>query len=143
MYKPDLSPSAAHAGEGKLSLIAIGWLAKAHPYPQGEVSEGFKSKLFGYCVHRVLQTRGFHHCEFCTQPPGFPILAQRDGQEAWLGSAEIRVVYQDKVYAAPTLVYHYVVDHHYRPPDEFVEAVLKGLPPDSAEYGRLREKYRW
>ncbi len=29
-----------------------------------------------------------------------------------------------KVYAAPSLVHHYVVAHDYRPPDEFIAAVL-------------------
>ncbi len=27
---------------------------------------------------------------------------------------------------APALVLHYILDHHYRPPDEFAEAVIIG-----------------
>jgi hypothetical protein len=30
------------------------------------------------------------------------------------------------VYMAPRLVLHYIVEHRYRPPDEFVEAVVSG-----------------
>ena len=49
----------------------------------------------------------------------------RQGQENSLGSAEIRVKGKDgKVYAAPTLIYHYVAAHDYDPPKEFVEALL-------------------
>jgi hypothetical protein len=36
----------------------------------------------------------------------------------------MRVAGSGKVYAAPTLVHHYVVAHDYRPPDEFIAAVL-------------------
>jgi hypothetical protein len=42
-----------------------------------------------------------------------------------LGSAEIRVPGSGgRIYAAPDLIYHYVEAHGYRPPDEFVEAVM-------------------
>jgi hypothetical protein len=33
---------------------------------------------------------------------------------------------QNVVYMAPALVLHYILDHHYRPPDEFVDAVVVG-----------------
>lgn len=43
-----------------------------------------------------------------------------------LGQAEIRVAGGDLIYAAPTLIYHYVEAHDYRPPVEFIERVLAG-----------------
>jgi hypothetical protein len=44
----------------------------------------------------------------------------------YLGTAEIRVASDDGIcFAAPTLIYHYVAEHGYRPPEQFVEAVLK------------------
>lgn len=50
-----------------------------------------------------------------------------DAEESILGSAEIRVgLPGGRWYAAPNLVYHYVTAHNYRPPDEFIEAVLHG-----------------
>jgi hypothetical protein len=46
-----------------------------------------------------------------------------------LGSAEIRVPGKDgKVYAAPNLIYHYIKDCGYLPPQEFIDAVA--LMPD-------------
>jgi len=66
--------------------------------------------------------RGWHICEFCHQivevlGPG--------GQSIILGDAEIRIKGNAaKVYAAPNLVYHYVQAHRYRPPDEFLEALI-------------------
>lgn len=40
-----------------------------------------------------------------------------------LGSAEIDVVGDQQVLAAPDLIVHYVVDHSYQPPEQFVRAV--------------------
>lgn len=61
--------------------------------------------------------------------------AERNGEERLLGVAEIRVFSGDgRVYAAPTLIYPYVAVHHYKPPDEFIEALRTGPPPSSQEY---------
>jgi hypothetical protein len=38
------------------------------------------------------------------------------------------------IYAAPTLIYHYVEAHHYKPPDEFLQALREGPRPPSQEY---------
>ena len=45
-------------------------------------------------------------------------------QEIFLGSAEIRVEIGGHWLAAPDLVYHYVTDHAYLPPIEFIDAVI-------------------
>jgi len=47
------------------------------------------------------------------------------------------------VYAAPDLIYHYVVEHHYCPPDEFIQAVLEGPLPGSLEYEALKKEKGW
>jgi hypothetical protein len=50
-----------------------------------------------------------------------------------LGSAEAWISdHRGTVYAAPNLIYHYVRDVGYLPPEEFVEAVV--------EWGRLRDR---
>ena len=44
------------------------------------------------------------------------------------------------IYAAPTLIYHYVEVHEYKPPDEFIRALSEGRGPLSREYfSRLEE----
>lgn len=140
MYLRDLSPYPHKKEHQFLSTLSVGWLAKQHPYFQGETSEDFKERLFVFCLNHVRQTRGFHVCEFCTPSPPFLVYAQRDDKEVWLGSAEIRVVYQGNIYAAPDLIYHYVIEHQYRPPDEFIEAVLEGPLPGSPKYETLIKK---
>lgn len=67
--------------------------------------------------------------------------AERHGQARLIGSAEIRAFGADVVYAAPTLVYHYVLVHHYKPPSDFVRALLTGPRPDSRVYCSLLTKH--
>jgi hypothetical protein len=51
----------------------------------------------------------------------------QDGVTVAVGDSEIRVVATDGTWlVAPTLILHYVSDHAYRPPLEFIEAVTNG-----------------
>ena len=144
MYFADLSPYGyfprANA-EDQPPVLNVGWLDAEHTYQTGDVPDVFLERLWEYCRIRVEATRGLHECELCPKPePGWQVT--RAAETLWLGSAEIRVFAEGAVFAAPNLVYHYVVDHHYLPPDEFVRAVLEGKPrPGSAEYAALVAEY--
>jgi hypothetical protein len=141
MYIPDLSFRFVRNTQPELEMLSVGWLDNRHAYNQGATTEEFRKHLFHFCLYPILQTRGTHHCEFCQPKPHYAAYAKLDGQELWMGSAEIRVVHKGKVYAAPNLIYHYVVEHNYKPPDEFIEAVLHGLSPDSEEYRSMKDQY--
>jgi hypothetical protein len=109
----DLTPyTYLHPEEEAPGTVNIGWLAPDHPFPTSPTSEEFRSKLGRLCEWRVNQTRGRHGCYFCK------------AREHPASSSEMRVAGNGKVYAAPSLVHHYVVAHDYRPPDEFIAAVL-------------------
>jgi hypothetical protein len=57
------------------------------------------------------------------------------GERTSLGQAEIYVFGEEgRVYVAPTLIFHYVTVHHYKPPIEFVQALKKGPAPPGREY---------
>jgi hypothetical protein len=123
--------------------LNVGWLGRGHPYSQGEVSEEFLDRLFEFCRAHLFKMGGNHGCELCVHPSD-GMRVQRGDKETWLGDAEIRVVGKGKVYAAPTLIFHYVTAHKYRPPDEFIQAVLEGPLPGSPEYEAIVEKYtKW
>ena len=106
-----------------------------------------------------MQTRGIHQCDLCVSPT--TVSVSRGGVERTLGSAEIRVFSKTEarsslsqqlkgtesglvflrnsrvpvnVYAAPDLVYHYVRVHHYKPPDEFLDALRDGPRPNAEDY---------
>jgi hypothetical protein len=68
-------------------------------------------------------------------------IARRGDEELTIGSAEMRVFGEHgAIYAAPTLIYHYVLEHQYKPPDEFVRALLTGPRPPSDEYRALLQR---
>src|SRR5262249_14107274 len=138
----------------------VGWLQRNHKFdcmaPSGEILE----LLWSFCGISVMQSRGGHFCDLCEPPQdGW---ATRNGITLFLGTAEIRVFSKENeasalrqrlhqtesnalillrasvvpysIYAAPTLIYHYVSVHHYKPPDEFLRAMMEGPRPPSQEY---------
>jgi hypothetical protein len=118
---------------------AVGWLARGHSFPTSPPSDEILDLLWIFCSTSVALQRGGHACEFC--PSGSAYLSERNGKRLLLGAAEIRVFSEDGlIYAAPTLIYHYVLVHHYQPPDEFVEALRKGPRPPHREYFECLEK---
>jgi len=120
MYIKDLSILGEES-----PVIAIGWLDDEHPFPKSSASEEFLDALFEACIIQVRRTRGFHVCPFCSSPIVGPIPIERKGKRIFLGTAQIRIESaSQKVFGAPTLIYHYVSAHDYEPPKEFVEAVL-------------------
>jgi hypothetical protein len=128
MYFPDLTPYSYHRPEEEPDTVNIGWLQRDFPFPKGDVSSEFLDRLFAICRDKWFKMhRGFHGCEFCSTAPDGPPLVKRNNSEARLGYAEIRVRHPNgKVFGSPSLIYHYVSDHQYCPPQEFIEAVLLG-----------------
>ncbi len=121
-YFGDLSDYAYAPGFVRPGTKAVGWLARGHAFPTMTVDEEVPDLLWLFCSISVVQTRGLHDCEFC--PTHSVRCFERNGQRLSLGSAEIRVFSPEgAIYAAPTLIYHYVAVHHYKPPDEFLQAL--------------------
>jgi hypothetical protein len=132
-YYPDLSPYEYRPDS--VRACNVGWLDENYPFPTGPTSTAFHERLLVHCrfectVHHYF---GLHECQFCASPEPQVKVPWGDEQIS-LGNGEIRVIGTDVVYAAPTLIYHYVVDHDYQPPEEFVEAVLTGPGPGSDEH---------
>ena len=58
--------------------------------------------------------------------------------EITLGNGEIQIAGEgNTVYVAPTMIVHYIMDHHYVPPEAFIEALRLGrvleFPPEAFE----------
>ena len=112
----------------------------------GETSVEFQERLLEYCFARnwfnaIFQPGvcGWLGCVLNGDPATgrmmrSPQPVKRGNQTAWFGSAEIRVIGDGMIYAASTIIYHWVVEHQYRPPDEIIEAVLKGPRPGTEDY---------
>lgn len=105
-YFVDLSP---YPGINEGINVAIGWLSLKHDFQKGQVSKEVIVRLQAFCKEPAYVTFGYHKCEFCNNV---------------IGSGEIVVVGKDKLYFSPTLIVHYIQEHNYLPPEEFIEAVL-------------------
>jgi len=150
-YFPDLTPYSYFARwePDDVRTLNVGWLGQDHQYEKGQTPDEFKNRLFSYCLDQnvVLLARGFHECEFCNFSPQewFERCNDRYGPgRHWMsiGVGEIRIPAPNWVFAAPMLINHYVIDHSYRPPESFIEAVLAAPDPSSAEYQTFLSKWR-
>jgi hypothetical protein len=133
-YFEDLSEYSYHQSGIWPGAKNIGWLDPGREFAKMPPAKEFLDLLWEHCKLSVVQMRGIHECEFCV--PAKTVLASRkDGIRRLLGTSEIRVFSKEgHAYAAPTLIYHYINTHHYRPPEEFVCALKEGPWPPSLDY---------
>lgn len=133
-YFEDLSDYSYYPGGVRSGTVNVGWLTKGHSFRTSPPSSQLLDLLWEYCRVSVVQMRGIHECDLCN--PSKPVVASRKGGPLlFLGSAEIRVFAEDgRIYAAPTLIYHYVRTHNYVPPEEFVHAVTSQPSPPVPSY---------
>lgn len=131
MYFPDLSPYTYARETSVPDVLNVGWLDRSVPFSKGGVPEQFLDLLKGwYRMGRVHPMRGIYECNLCPAVEPFLPLHQNpsvdvDGKPSFLGSCEIWIPGREKViFASPALIIHYVDKHEYRPPHEFVSAVM-------------------
>ena len=150
-YLEDLSEYTYARSEGYRPVTkAVGWLGRGHEFEIAPPSEELLD-LWQYWKVGVEQMRGHHTCEFCPsaisaahdlpslmaalKQDGLGHRATRKGEQLVLGSAEIRVFGEaELIYAAPNLIYHYVLLHQYKPPKDFVRAMKEGPKPADSDY---------
>jgi len=141
-YYKDLTPYEYFGKWEKATVpvLNIGWLGAGQPFETDITSQEFRDHLFQFSSSEnfVLLERGFHICEFCSSKY---IENWNQGSEL-RGNGEIRVPGNLVLYAAPALIYHYVVEHDYKPPQEFIDAVMTVPQPGSEEYNALLDNYK-
>jgi hypothetical protein len=131
-YHQDLSRNVS---EPRGSALNVGWLDEHHAFPIRPPTERHLDLLWAHCSVLVLPTRGFHDCPFCAEQRRSLV---RAGKRLRLGSAELRVFGNEgDVFAAPNLIFHYVAEHHYAPPPEFLRALEEGRDPAGECYRAL------
>jgi hypothetical protein len=134
---PDLTPYKSDLDKQiGVTPLAVGFLQRGKPFPTGKNSPEFLEKLLRFCLpeHTVAQSRMIARCAVGENCPRVLPPVLYDEVSVYFGSSEIRVIGEEEIYAAPTLIYHYVLAHDYRPPEVFVQAVLSGPQPESAEH---------
>lgn len=106
-YYDDLTPYQYDSIKWMKNPVNIGWLDDGKDYPKGEVPDGFLNKLASApCCHHH---KGSHSCPFCNRSR----------------SSEVNYVVGDKItYVFPNMLSHYISKHEYKPPQEFIDAVM-------------------
>lgn len=92
-------------------FVKVGWLDKDKPYTQGECPKKFIDKLKK--IKLTMHTRGWNDCPFCENAKSsaeyyIPILPTKNR----------------KGYHSPEMIIHYITEHNYLPPQEFIDAVM-------------------
>lgn len=132
-YFEDLSAYAYSGYFSSGEALNVGWLDSSHVFEKAPPTEELLDVLWAVCTVSVARSRGFHLCDLCTA--NNLVIEQRYDHKLILGGAEIRVFSNDgRVYASPNLIYHYVRVHNYKPPNEFISALMEGG-------GILNERY--
>jgi hypothetical protein len=119
----DLTPYKYSKRKGLENGISVGWIEGDDLLRNsGKVPPELVKLLKQYEVQN--RCRGFHMCEYCSEW----------GTEVGMGNGEIWVVKGETLYIAPYLIIHYIEEHNYQPPEEFIDAVINGFRPDSPGY---------
>lgn len=123
---PDLSRCDYYHDDTLPPLTAVGWLERGHDYATGSVPPALVPRLIEFWRSRMnLLARfylGDHSCTLCNY------------HDPYMQRGELFIPSGQTVYAAPQGVIHYIRDHRYRPPDDFVAAVLAAPAPRSVDY---------
>ena len=130
MYFPDLSTKCS-ADHGEC-VRAIGWLAAGQDFPKGEVPPQFLEKLREHLKvpWQTIKFWGSHRCELC--PPNSH--APSDSNNLWIPGDAV-------VYVAPAMILHYIEAHQYKPPDEFITAVLECPAQNASAYLKRMDQF--
>jgi hypothetical protein len=126
---------------GRCSLVAqgdhvraVGWLHPDHPYTNGPVPAEFLARLKEFITRPSLSGDdfcfpgygGFHTCEFCGKVHG---------------CGNLGLPADDLLFVFPDMLVHYIEEHGYRPPDTFIEALMRSPLRDTKEFQVLSEPF--
>ncbi len=137
-YLPDLAPCTYISAD--VELVAIGWLGGEQPHAQGPVMPGVVERLFDRIetIFDPRRFRGSHKCELCGE--AIQEMHDSEGRVVAVGATNLYIprLGADGLFAAPSLILHYVVDHGYRPPEPF-QAALLACPESQIDFLRALE----
>ena len=111
------------AQEWRSPLRAIGWLEHPHVFPTGRTPPKLLERLEALIAaswdhYPSYAFRGLHDCSLCEHGRSVTSRSVRSHENLWIPGNNV-------IYIAPGMITHYVGDHHYRPPDEFIQSVLR------------------
>jgi hypothetical protein len=130
MFYPDLATECqVDAGP---CIRAIGWLEQSHQFPIGDVAPTFVVALRAHlkAPTQPVLAMGFHQCDLCDA------VSKRVS-----GKSNVWIPTNEYIYVAPALIVHYIEEHRYRPPNEFIAAVMACPEQGSEAYCALINRF--
>ena len=121
MYSPDLATECQVAAGA--AVHSIGWLERGHDFRRARALPAFVAQLRSHVTDGgrwlPVVSAGIHTCDL-------------GGCERASGAQHVIIPSHTCVYVAPELVLHYVEQHDYAAPQEFVDAVI-ACPEQSSD----------
>ena len=103
----------------KYKPIAVGYLDITEEYQKDPVSQNFINKLrIIWSTGGSLGSLGHHECEFCIDEGNYEGRA-KSSSEKILRDEENKIEYR-----FPQMIFHYIEEHGYQPPEDFILFVL-------------------
>jgi hypothetical protein len=114
-------------------------LIMSTPFPHGAVEARLIEKMKRLAAKPVELYRGKHICELCAEPPDLVktnltnrvVINPNCSWARWVGqrssNGEIGVSRGGVTFAAPLLIVHYIEEHGYLPPSDFLKAVEEAV----------------
>ncbi|MCB9854969.1 MAG: hypothetical protein H6818_04720 [Phycisphaerales bacterium] len=123
-HQSDSSPCTALPIPPHDRIISIGWLDADHPFETGKIDRRVFDQLIELLKSpwQPFVFMGIHECSLC----------QFTGEAK--GKSNLFVPANNRIYVAPELIAHYINAHHYKPTDEFCDAILSCPPMRSQQY---------
>ncbi|MDO3529685.1 hypothetical protein ACNRBH_02400 [Ralstonia pseudosolanacearum] len=125
MHYADLTPYSRQIAPATLSgVVNVGWLDIRSEFENGAVPAAFVERLkliaggVGDFKALVEPIRELPVCEICGE------VDLRDAKGMLIPNAEIWVPAGSKIYASPITILHFIEVHGYRPPVEYINAVI-------------------
>jgi hypothetical protein len=119
----DLSPCGYFGREASGVLRSVGWLESGRPFQTGSTEKAIFDKLceLGRQPWAPVAFAGPHFCDLCQYGRA-------------IGIENVFIPGTGFLYVCPVMITHYMDAHHYRPPEEFCEAVRRCPTMRSRDY---------
>ena len=117
------------------TLVAVGWLGATVPSTGAVDDEVIDALIDAYRSKAIFSdgSAGWHDCELCPGPEAWysdgqvgPVISWRGQDLRLYGHGHHLLRHGSTVFVTPALILHYILDHGYCPPDEFLQAVIVG-----------------
>lgn len=121
---------------------SVGWLSAEHSFPLGDVPTDFLSRLRELAKNWTESASalgwgffmGSHRCDLCDMgPPPW---------RRFRTHGNFGVLCGELLFVAPEMISHYVEVHRYRPPHDFIVAVMASPMPGTEAYQVAAEPFR-